>query len=210
MFLHGSEIRRLARSFPRIRGDVPTMLQAKPGLLQFSPHTRGCSERHLGLVFHQPVFPAYAGMFRPSVRRARDRRRFPRIRGDVPGTMIVGCKQAAFSPHTRGCSDIAAIAAKVTEVFPHTRGCSPYLSAHHQLIHVFPAYAGMFRKKFSTPQAYRSFPRIRGDVPYSTPKLFHSLRFSPHTRGCSVGTWAAQKHTWVFPAYAGMFLAVAI
>ena len=74
----------LGRSFPRIRGDVPSAWQAN-------------TARTL-------VFPAYAGMFRRSAPTVRQNSCFPRIRGDVPGRMQPLIFRSVFSPHTRGCS----------------------------------------------------------------------------------------------------------
>ena len=70
--------------FPRIRGDVPLALHILRKLVEFSPHTRGCSAAislgDSGMI----VFPAYAGMFRVGSSTIRSIGRFPRIRGDVP------------------------------------------------------------------------------------------------------------------------------
>ena len=52
----------------------------------------------------------------------------------------------------------------------------------------------------------RCFPRIRGDVPDAVGVRARLGTFSPHTRGCSRGTWRIMMDTEVFPAYAGMFL----
>ena len=68
--------------FPRLRGDEPS-----------SP-----SSGRLRL----PVFPAYAGMSRPSKRRARGPTRFPRLRGDEPATERAYLREEEFSPPTRG------------------------------------------------------------------------------------------------------------
>ena len=54
-----------------------------------------------------------------------------------------------------------------------------------------------------------SFPRIRGDVPARRRQEAESLRFSPHTRGCSVVHAVPARCLGVFPAYAGMFLKTA-
>ena len=91
------------------------------------------------------VFPAYAGMFLSSSPWYLAAICFPRIRGDVPIDEELQKDGMTFSPHTRGCSDIAAIAAKVTEVFP--------------------AYAGMFQGRLRLCLLMTGFPRIRGDVP---------------------------------------------
>ena len=52
--------------------------------MEFSPHTRGCSEATLIERIKEAVFPAYAGMF--------------------PGIATLGWDGNEFSPHTRGCS----------------------------------------------------------------------------------------------------------
>ena len=70
------------------------------------------------------VFPAYAGMFLAALEAATLALRFPRIRGDVPGSDSIVTQPKAFSPHTRGCSRQA----------PDIRTGDI----------VFPAYAGMF------------------------------------------------------------------
>ena len=50
-----------------------------------------------------------------------------------------------------------------------------------------------------------SFPRIRGDVPYTRPRARVKPKFSPHTRGCSTFLFHRGRMLRVFPAYAGMF-----
>ena len=111
--------------FPRIRGDVPLALHILRKLVEFSPHTRGCSAAislgDSGMI----VFPAYAGMFRVGSSTIRSIGRFPRIRGDVPNQSFVPTNHTWFSPHTRGCSALNILA--------------PMFGP------VFPAYAGMFR-----------------------------------------------------------------
>ena len=54
---------RQARCFPRIRGDVPDPAHVRSRVLQFSPHTRGCSYSWVFVTLILLVFPAYAGMF---------------------------------------------------------------------------------------------------------------------------------------------------
>ncbi len=65
----------------------------------------------------------------------------------------------------------------------------------------------MFLGLFATVAARNSFPRIRGDVPFSSRASMSYTRFSPHTRGCSYMIYCNHKVKKVFPAYAGMFLA---
>ena len=116
----------LTRRFPRIRGDVPAMVNDASSPFTFSPHTRGCSG--CGAAFIQPVvvFPAYPGMFQPVLRTLPTPNGFPRIRGDVPTANPAAEGAIRFSPHTRGYS-----------------GCC---ARPPQKEVVFPAYAGMFPK----------------------------------------------------------------
>ena len=155
----------MPRSFPRIRGDVPSPASKFRLRKSFSPHTRGCSSWCVRAVSMCRVFPAYAGMFRSGLARSCPRVRFPRIRGDVPTRNSTPMRKWRFSPHTRGCSY-----------------ATPCILYNHI---VFPAYAGMFRVRQDVSNHAGGFPRIRGDVPHPhTPTPPHNM-FSPHTRGCS-------------------------
>ena len=112
-------------SFPRIRGDVPSLREILMSITEFSPHTRGCSRVRQNVDFNlssfprirgdvpvsgrtlisiSVVFPAYAGMFLLLADPADIRMRFPRIRGDVPSSFSNTALNVSFSPHTRGCS----------------------------------------------------------------------------------------------------------
>ena len=64
----------------------------------------------------------------------------------------------------------------------------------------------MFRLDCVSKGLFRSFPRIRGDVPRSAWRRTTCDLFSPHTRGCSLGFVIYAVFEIVFPAYAGMFL----
>ena len=171
--------------FPRIRGDVPPVPYSAPIHWGFSPHTRGCSAVDVTPIRQRKVFPAYAGMFRDPLGSGSSNHRFPRIRGDVPCSKSTSAAGLKFSPHTRGCSGGCC------------GSCSPCC--------VFPAYAGMFLGQPSAAPPVLGFPRIRGDVPWPTLSGATRIRFSPHTRGCSVFGKATVFFDFVFPAYAGMF-----
>ena len=154
--------------FPRIRGDVPSGSPPRLPRNEFSPHTRGCSPHPRCCPSRYRVFPAYAGMFQQRVCRGVGRARFPRIRGDVPQRVTPFLSESPFSPHTRGCS------------------C--HCDDKNVGFRVFPAYAGMFRLTRILNISLRSFPRIRGDVPFRLVREKRAKQFSPHTRGCSAGT----------------------
>ena len=154
-------------------------------MIRFSPHTRGCSARHVASDQIKKVFPAYAGMFRMLEISIFPPRSFPRIRGDVPLQWRRRKCPIGFSPHTRGCS--------------------AYLVAVPRYGEVFPAYAGMFLRRLARDRWGSSFPRIRGDVPLRSSRQVADGLFSPHTRGCSDATTETLLGHKVFPAYAGMF-----
>ena len=124
-------------------------------------------------------------MFRTRCTWSRVATGFPRIRGDVPVSGLALVQTEQFSPHTRGCSEMA-------EAVTTMEG-------------VFPAYAGMFHIHAPLSQSKHGFPRIRGDVPISGQRNITVNWFSPHTRGCSA--WGHRRYAAlaVFPAYAGMF-----
>ena len=127
MFLSPVTLAFIMVGFPRARGDVPKPLKADYIAVLFSPRTRGCSLHEW--VYEQlvSVFPAHAGMFPARYTSETIAHSFPRARGDVPPFPFLllfrrvvfpahaGMFQArsaaqrfrlAFSPRTRGCSEI--------------------------------------------------------------------------------------------------------
>ena len=154
---------------------------------------------------------------------------FPRIRGDVPFNSDFRLTQLKFSPHTRGCSLDIWLRVRVSMVFPayagmflrqetfefpnpgfpRIRGDVPIAKGGRDVGgFVFPAYAGMFPPRDLRDTGLDCFPRIRGDVPVIPATYRDRPRFSPHTRGCSVGIFGGVAKRSVFPAYAGMFLSL--
>ena len=132
------------------------------------------------------VFPARAGMFRPSRAAFAASSCFPRASGDVPRWQHGNAWSASFSPRERGCS--------VGD------SCGDVADS------VFPARAGMFPKVGFDMNSSFSFPRASGDVPMG-PQIFSALgKFSPRERGCSSVVLAQAETGEVFPARAGMFL----
>ena len=154
-------------------------------MLRFSPRARGCSAKDTLSNCCFKVFPACAGMFRRHYQVRYSKRRFPRVRGDVPFSLVTAFGRPKFSPRARGCSPVSSAATKASIVFP--------------------ACAGMFLPFEDQAMFPLSFPRVRGDVP---PHLRHgTLRrpFSPRARGCSLSSCGYAWSTVVFPACAGMF-----
>ena len=173
-------------SFPRARGDVPTMRVCAKRTPLFSPRTRGCSGTGNTVPTCVLVFPAHAGMFLAAWMKAKTDNRFPRARGDVPVSAPINSRHCSFSPRTRGCSVQGAYPKWFWDVFPacagmfrrcmfckrrsrgfpRARGDVPR-GPHHirapQI--VFPAHAGMFRVAGALRHHLNGFPRARGDVP---------------------------------------------
>ena len=113
------------------------------------------------------VFPAHAGMFLAGLASWCVAGGFPRARGDVPNPHTPNRGWYRFSPRTRGCSQLPP--------------------GSHYLAAVFPAHAGMFRRLFGVCADCSGFPRARGDVPCVAILKEIAHKFSPRTRGCSVG-----------------------
>ena len=150
MFRRQPHIQRLAKGFPRVRGDVPCLDTLSTASTKFSPRARGCSGPSRALANSPEVFPACAGMFPRPPRAVGSAAGFPRVRGDVPENPICRSMRPGFSPRARGCSC----------EFHYVRVLSD----------VFPACAGMFRICNQIPRSYPCFPRVRGDVPFPAPR----------------------------------------
>ena len=187
MFLRLAQASFARSGFPRVRGDVPENLMKLSELTRFSPRARGCSHCGPKPLECTGVFPACAGMFLEKPTCSPSKGCFPRVRGDVPPYMIGIEPQSEFSPRARGCSE-------------HPQHVSPDPP-------VFPACAGMFLINGSSVVWLMSFPRVRGDVPWSQAKSCISRWFSPRARGCSYDLGLTIEHIPVFPACAGMFRA---
>ena len=172
----------------------------------FSPHARGCSGVHCSTSIRICVFPACAGMFRPSTPGRALGPSFPRMRGDVPDSYSPCTGLPVFSPHARGCSALRGgldralvrfprmrgdVPRKVpqwkpkTTFSPHARGCSSPEAAKLLRAYVFPACAGMFLEDVHGKAIFPRFPRMRGDVPVRSMIPAWAWGFSPHARGCS-------------------------
>ena len=155
----------------------------------FSPRARGCSGPH---AHHRRpcVFPACAGMFLATPPMTLNALRFPRVRGDVPRHLHPSTRTFPFSPRARGCS--------------------LKLIVRSDKSGVFPACAGMFHVWAPGASCPGCFPRVRGDVPPAGSIGAHFVKFSPRARGCSPTPTCTTPDVGVFPACAGMFLAVCV
>ena len=108
--------------FPRMRGDVPTATHQQASTRAFSPHARGCSQWRRSSKTFSSVFPACAGMFRPTAILDSYGRGFPRMRGDVPRLVKACFCKPLFSPHARGCSGSRLEPPSPRNVFPACAG----------------------------------------------------------------------------------------
>ncbi len=171
-------------SFPRPRGDGPTTPNAPTAAAKFSPPTRGWPARRMSGNTLVWVFPAHAGMARPTHVREYARLSFPRPRGDGPPSGRISEITGKFSPPTRGWPEVAA-----------------EWACNHA---VFPAHAGMARGSVAVGIRTTGFPRPRGDGPPSDLHKRHGCAFSPPTRGWPVEVTRNRAPWIVFPAHAGM------
>ncbi len=171
--------------FPRTRGDVPCMGDARLGQQALPPHTRGCTFHAITIGGYLNASPAHAGMYRAPGAALHRQRGFPRTRGDVPYAWRLRRAPNLLPPHTRGC----------------TRGRGfPRRSATAS-----PAHAGMYRLGAGGDRARRGFPRTRGDVPLRGALLGSLRALPPHTRGCTQPQRAQIEAGPASPAHAGMY-----
>ena len=178
----------MSSSFPRTRGVVSKKGIENPYDGTFSPHTRGCILDGSRFGSRHCVFPAHAGLYRCFAENRTSKSSFPRTRGVVS----VGCL-------FRG---------KLVEFSPHTRGCIRTISRTRPSLTVFPAHAGLYLLEAIFKKLTECFPRTRGVV-----SDFHifpdtDIPFSPHTRGCIADKGNEADNDHVFPAHAGLYLAL--
>ncbi len=224
---------RCTGGFPRTRGDGPALVSPSGRSLSFSPHARGWTARWAVFCDTLGVFPARAGMDRPTPPVTSRSRCFPRTRGDGPATtrLRVTLPEPHVFPARAGMDRLARRADPGGHGFPRTRGDGPastgtgttarQFSPHARgwtalgsgsimIAKVFPARAGMDRWTATTCTRWTCFPRTRGDGPLRSRTRWLSAGFSPHARGWTVGAHSLADGRAVFPARAGMDLTRAI
>ena len=64
MYRATHEISPMCSRFPRTRGDVPQSAAQKQEIIEFPPHTRGCTLITENQIGADVVSPAHAGMYR--------------------------------------------------------------------------------------------------------------------------------------------------
>ena len=83
MFLTRKTRKGTRKSFPRVCGDVSSVIADDSTGIALSPRMRGCFRRSIVRLGGHRAFPAYAGMFPPCTLQRHSRLCFPRVCGDV-------------------------------------------------------------------------------------------------------------------------------
>ena len=95
-----------------------------------------------------------------------------------------------------------------SESSPHSRGCFRCTIGCADHVQVFPAFAGVFLSLKSNSLVTFGLPRIRGGVSTSYNINSLTVKSSPHSRGCFHQLQHQLADVEVFPAFAGVFLAL--
>ena len=125
MFRLSSSTRTTSMSFPRVRGDVPSLGDGIKWVWEFSPRARGCSLGVLHPFLQTLVFPACAGMFRSGFRGQLCTRCFPRVRGDVPTPQGMRDFKKKVFPACAGMFPVMGVIGVSEFSFPRVRGDVP-------------------------------------------------------------------------------------
>ena len=141
----------VAGNFPRIRGDGPDAKRVQDLIDEFSPYSRGWSQREGRILRQGNIFPVFAGMVRVSSAPPPTGSNFPRIRGDGPKMWVPAMRHFIFSPYSRGWSG--------------------YIYPQHRKRRIFPVFAGMVPHHGCLARRTCYFPRIRGDGPRPQPSI---------------------------------------
>ena len=162
---------RLYSAVPRTRGDGPLTTTPAVTTLPTVPRTRGDVPIRKAVVKAlELLFPAHAGMDRPSVRSDRSEARLfpahagmdrtpdsprprnypcsPHTRGWTARHVMATDGSATCSPHTRGWTGKGTAGPQRLRAVPRTRGDGPALRVSWTSpLSLFPAHAGMDRTR---------------------------------------------------------------
>ena len=155
-------------------------------MLLSSPPRRGCFPLYEGLSLFSYVFPASAGVFLKSPRRASPWCSLPRLGGGVSTGGHIVEDDRMSSPPRRGCFWPCRC--------PYNEHC------------VFPASAGVFPSFECGEIGVFGLPRLGGGVSPRYPPKVVPRESSPPRRGCFQSNVRATAIARVFPASAGVFL----
>ncbi len=151
--------------FPRVRGDGPSKTLPRLSRRRVPPRPRGWSHQNETATLQTSGSPASAGMVPHCASARSSAGRFPRVRGDGPGT-------GAVLPGTFG-------------VPPRPRGWSLALIGLASADKGSPASAGMVPRSRIRRMNRVRFPRVRGDGPDDALLDDTSYRVPPRPRGWS-------------------------
>ncbi len=170
--------------FPRARGDAPTTRQADLVFIEVPPRTRGCTPGRASVLAPSRGSPAHAGMHPRRSGTSSSCSRFPRARGDAPGTG--DCQRP------------------LRAVPPRTRGCTRSRVNRNAIAIGSPAHAGMHPRAPTRPSGRPRFPRARGDAPVRSTGIRCFAQVPPRTRGCTPEQLLHEGRPTGSPAHAGM------
>ena len=152
--------------------------------LTIPPRSRGCTRATRTSRIASVDSPALAGMHPGIGGTETARPRFPRARGDAPGS-----KSSAIWRDS---------------IPPRSRGCTPFRLQPIRRCLDSPALAGMHPVACRAAGGSCRFPRARGDAP-SNPRSTNWLRaIPPRSRGCTAPGWRQRLRSPDSPALAGM------
>ena len=170
--------------FPRRRGDGPPKRPFTVASRMFPPQARGWTPLHEQERRRFHVSPAGAGM---------DLRHGPPM-----------CGGGGF-PRRRGDGPIEELDAGYPGSFPpQARGWTSRIQVRQRMHFVSPAGAGMDRCQRRGTSRSSSFPRRRGDGPFSLERVTLRQRFPPQARGWTLAIYRNEEEKEVSPAGAGM------
>ena len=118
--------------FPRTRGDGPAWRRPMPGRPPVSPHTRGWTRVVRDRRHERRGFPAHAGMDPSLMRFWNATVRFPRTRGDGPGSRPGPTSRSRVSPHTRGWTRGLSRSTRSARGFPAHAGMDPAMVSRRE------------------------------------------------------------------------------
>ena len=171
-----------------MRGDRPRVFPRGIELQSFTPHARGSTPKLAELPDGTDVYPACAGIDLLHPSNCFPCECLPRMRGDRP---FLGRQRDTIWKFT-----------------PHARGSTVFVASVVVRVSVYPACAGIDLTLRFQRAAFRSLPRMRGDRPALATSLMSTARFTPHARGSTMVRLGKRKCGTVYPACAGIDLAL--
>ena len=151
-----------------------------------TPHARGSTLLHQGLIKYCKVYPACAGIHRLIDISDTDIESLPRMRGDPPQAEQQLAEEQRSTPHARGSTSLSLL------IPPR--------------ILVYPACAGIHLKWCKQRGVEFRLPRMRGDPPRFRLKFRPVPMSTPHARGSTRPRRTGSCASRVYPACAGIHL----